>query len=158
VLGPRLGGQVQQVIRAVKAGEWSLVDGRPVVAGVALEPGEYELKLVAADAEHSAPLPGGVGVVVLDTTVTPELAAEGLARDVVRVVQLARREAGLAVTDRVAVTVEGSPAVGAAVRAHEPFVAGEVLATEVALGEAGDDGFAGEVAEGEPVRVAVRLA
>src|SRR4029453_13238292 len=86
-LGPRVGAQVQNVIKAVKAGDWSLVDGRPVAAGVALEDGEYELKLVAADAEHSVPLPGGEGVVVLDTTVTPELAAEGLARDVVRVVQ-----------------------------------------------------------------------
>ena len=77
VLGPRVGGQVQQVIKAVKAGDWSLVDGRPVAAGVTLQEGEYELRLVAADAEHSAPLPGGEGVVVLDTAVTPELAAEG---------------------------------------------------------------------------------
>ena len=66
-LGPRVGGQVQQVIKAVKAGDWSLVDGAPVAAGVTLQEGEYELKLVAADAEHSAPLPGGEGVVVLDT-------------------------------------------------------------------------------------------
>jgi isoleucyl-tRNA synthetase len=158
VLGPRLGGQVQQVIRAVKAGEWSLVDGRPVVAGVALEPGEYELKLVAADAEHSAPLPGGEGVVVLDTTVTPELAAEGLARDVVRVVQLARRDADLAVTDRVTVTVEASPEVATAIRQHEAFVAGEVLASELTLADVGGAGFAGEVGEGETIRVAVRVA
>ena len=85
-LGPRVGKAVQQVIKAVKAGEWELVDGAPVAAGVTLAEGEYELRLVAADAEHSAPLPGAGGVVVLDTEVTPELAAEGLARDVVRVV------------------------------------------------------------------------
>src|SRR6185312_275597 len=91
-LGPRVGKQVQQVIKAVKAGDWELVDGAPVAAGVTLAEGEYELRLVAADAEHSAPLPGGEGVVVLDTEVTPELAAEGLARDVVRVVQQARRD------------------------------------------------------------------
>jgi isoleucyl-tRNA synthetase len=96
--------------------------------------------------------------VVLDTTVTPELAAEGLARDVVRVVQLARREAGLAVSDRVTVTVDASPAVDAAVEAHRAFVAGEVLATDVALAGVGDDGFAGEVGEGETIRVAVRVA
>ena len=70
-LGPRVGKQVQQVIRAVKSGQWELVDGAPVAAGVTLGEGEYELRLVAADAEHSAPLPGGEGVVVLDTTVTP---------------------------------------------------------------------------------------
>ncbi|HET8658471.1 MAG TPA: class I tRNA ligase family protein, partial [Micromonosporaceae bacterium] len=160
-LGPRVGGAVQQVIRAVKAGQWSLVDGRPVAAGVALEEGEYELRLVAADAEHSAPLPGGEGVAVLDTTVTPALAAEGLARDVVRVVQQARREADLAVTDRVTLVVAGSAAVAAAVEAHREFLAAETLAESVELGPVGEGaltggGFGGEVGDGEEVRVSVR--
>src|SRR4029079_4775473 len=122
-LGPRVGGAVQQVIKAVKAGEWSLVDGSPVAAGVTLQEGEYELRLIAADAEHSAPLPGGEGVVVLDTEVTPELAAEGLARDVFRVLQQARRDADLDVSDRIAVSVSASPEVRAAVSAYSGFVA-----------------------------------
>jgi isoleucyl-tRNA synthetase len=154
-LGPRLGGQVQQVIKAVKAGDWSLVDGQPVAAGVTLEEGEYELRLVAADVEHSAPLPSGDGVVVLDTAVTPELEAEGLARDVIRVVQQARREAGLDVSDRVTVTVEAPEPVVAAVTTHRDFVAAEVLATSVSFGAAGAGAFAGEAGDGETVRVAV---
>jgi isoleucyl-tRNA synthetase len=153
VLGPRVGGAVQQVIRAVKAGDWSLVDGAPVAAGVTLREGEYELRMVAADVAHSAPLRDGV--VVLDTDVTPELAAEGLARDVVRVVQQARREADLRVTDRITVVVEAPPEVVAAVREHEQFVAGEVLADAVSFGPAGDGGFTGEAGDGVPVRVAV---
>ncbi|GII22808.1 isoleucine--tRNA ligase [Planosporangium mesophilum] len=157
-LGPRVGGQVQHVIKAVKAGDWSLVDGAPVAAGVTLQPGEYELRLVAADAENSAPLPGGEGVVVLDTAVTPELAAEGLARDVVRVVQLARRDAGLDVTDRIALVVDAPAEVAAAVEAHRDFVANETLATSVTLSDAGDRGFEGEVGEGGKVRVAVSPA
>ncbi|HWH01095.1 MAG TPA: isoleucine--tRNA ligase, partial [Pilimelia sp.] len=132
-LGPRVGGAVQQVIRAVKAGEWTLVDGAPVAAGVTLAEGEYELRLVAADAEHSAALPGGEGVVVLETEVTPELAVEGLARDVVRVVQQARRDADLAVSDRIRLTLSASPEVVAAVRAHEDFVAREVLAAQLSF-------------------------
>jgi isoleucyl-tRNA synthetase len=153
-LGPRVGGQVQQVIKAVKAGEWSLADGKPVAAGVTLQEGEYELRLVAADAEHSVPLPGGEGVVVLDTTVTPELAAEGLARDVVRVVQQARRDADLNVSDRIALVLSASPEVVSAVSAHREFVAREVLASDLEFGEV-SDGFAGEVGEGEAVTVAV---
>ncbi|MBV1855642.1 isoleucine--tRNA ligase [Catellatospora tritici] len=155
VLGPRVGGSVQQVIKAVKAGEWSLVDGAPVAAGVTLQEGEYELKLVAADAEHSAPLPGDAGVVVLDTAVTPDLQAEGLARDVVRAVQQARREADLAITDRILVTVAASAEVVAAVAAHRDFVAGETLADEVDFG-AVESGFTGEVGDGEQVTVSVR--
>jgi isoleucyl-tRNA synthetase len=157
-LGPRVGGAVQRVIRAVKAGEWELVDGVPVAAGVRLQEGEYELRLVAADAGHSAPLPGGEGVVVLDTAVTPELAAEGVARDVVRVVQQARREAGLDVTDRIVAVLEAPEQVRAAVRAHEGFVTREVLAERVTYRPAGDGAFTGEVGEGQPVRVAVTRA
>jgi isoleucyl-tRNA synthetase len=152
-LGPRLGKQVQQVIKAVKAGEWELVDGAPVAAGVALQPGEYELKLVAADVENSAPLPAGAGVVVLDTAVTPELSAEGLARDVIRVVQQARRDAGLDVSDRISLVVSAPAAVRAAVEAHRDFVAGETLATSLSFGDV--EGFAGEVGDGEQVIVAV---
>ncbi len=157
-LGPRLGGQVQQVIKAVKAGDWTLADGRPVAAGVELAEGEYELKLVAADPANSAPLPGGDGVVVLDTEVTPQLAAEGLARDVIRVAQQARREAGLDVADRITLLVEASPATSAAVRAHEDFVASETLASVVSYGTAGPSAFAGEAGEGDTVRVSVTRA
>ncbi|GAA0474939.1 isoleucine--tRNA ligase [Paractinoplanes deccanensis] len=157
-LGPRVGKQVQQVIKAVKAGEWELVDGAPVAAGVTLQEGEYELKQVASDVENSAPLPAGAGVVVLDTAVTPELAAEGLARDVIRVVQQARREADLDVSDRIALVVSASEQVRAAVEAHRDFVAGETLATTLSLGEVTEGGFAGEAGDGEQVIVAVSVA
>src|SRR5690606_2501064 len=154
-LGPRVGGAVQDVIRAVKAGEWSLVDGSPVAAGVTLREGEYDLRLVTADPEHAAPLPGDRGVVLLDTEITPELAAEGIARDVVRVVQQARRDAGLDISDRIALVIEAADEVTEAVRTHGEFVAGEVLAESVTYGPAGDDAFTGEVGDGEQVRVSV---
>jgi isoleucyl-tRNA synthetase len=161
VLGPRVGASVQQVIKAVKAGEWSLVDGVPEAAGVRLQEGEYELRLVARAAAGSAaaaPLPEAGGVVVLDTEVTPALAAEGLARDVIRVVQQARREAGLDVSDRIALTLEAPSTVVDAVKTHQEFVAEQTLATSVSYGAAGEEGFAGEAGEGETVRVGVTRA
>jgi isoleucyl-tRNA synthetase len=173
VLGPRLGGQVQQVIKAIKAGDWTVADGVVTAGGVRLADGEYELRLVAADVEHSAALPGGEGVVVLNTEVTPELAAEGLARDVIRVVQMARREADLAVTDRISLTVGAPAEVVDAVRAYQEMVATEVLATTIALSveaEAGagagggagagngDGGFEGEVGDGQLITVRITPA
>jgi isoleucyl-tRNA synthetase len=155
LLGPRLGGAVQQVIRAVKAGDWSVEDGVVTAGGVTLREGEYDLKLVPADAANSAPLPGGEGVVVLDTVVSPELAVEGLANDVVRVAQQARRAAGLDISDRITLTIEAPPEVAAAVEAHRDFVARETLAVSVALGPAGPEAFAGEAGEGIAVRAAV---
>jgi isoleucyl-tRNA synthetase len=154
VLGPRLGKEVQQVIKAVKAGDWGVSGGAVVAGGVELQDGEYDLKLVAADPTRSAPLPGGEGVVVLDSAVTPELAAEGLARDLVRVLQQARRAAELNVSDRIAVVVDGPASVADALAVHSTFVAGETLADSVRLGTL-VDGFAGEVGDGDPVRVTV---
>jgi isoleucyl-tRNA synthetase len=155
VLGPRLGKDVQRVIKAVKAGDWRVIDGRVTVAGFELRPEEYELKLVAADAEHTAALPDGEGVVVLDTTVTPELAAEGLARDLVRLVQQARRAADLNVSDRIALVVDAPTEVAKAAETHREFVAREVLATAIEFDGVGDEGFAGEVGDGAQVRVRV---
>ncbi len=140
--GPRLGAAVQQVIRAVKAGQWSEDDGVVRAAGIELAPGEYERRMVAADPESSAALPGDRGVVVLDTKVTPDLAAEGLARDVVRAVQQARRDAGLDVSDRIELTLHpGSHPVAEAVEAHRQLIATETLAVSVTTGPTGGDGL-----------------
>jgi isoleucyl-tRNA synthetase len=130
-LGPRLGARVQEVIRAVKAGDWTQSGDAIVAAGVSLVPGEYELKLAAADPDSTSALPGQAGLIALDTHVTPELAAEGTARDVVRIVQQARRDAGLAVSDRIALTIGASDGVAGAVRAHAGFVTAETLAVSL---------------------------
>jgi isoleucyl-tRNA synthetase len=127
-LGPRLGGKVQEVIRAVKAGAWTRSGDVVTAAGVDLQPGEYELKLAAADPGSTSALPGQAGLIALDTEVTPELAAEGTARDVVRIVQQARREAGLAVSDRIRLTVGASGPLTEAITAHAAFIAAETLA------------------------------
>jgi isoleucyl-tRNA synthetase len=128
-LGPRLGAKVQEVIRAVKAGDWVASGGGISAAGVELEPGEYDLKLAATDPDSTSTLPGGL--IALDTRVTPELAAEGTARDVVRIVQQARRDAGLAVSDRIRLTIGADAAVCDAVTAHAGFVAAETLAVSL---------------------------
>ncbi|MCG8922417.1 isoleucine--tRNA ligase [Lentzea sp. CC55] len=153
--GPRLGPNVQKVIKAVKAGDWSEVDGRVVAAGVELFEGEYEQRLVATDPAATAALPGGAGVVVLDTAVTPELEAEGVARDLVRVVQQARKDAQLDVSDRITLTLDLPDAVKAAVEPHLPFVQSETLTTSVVFGEGTSEGTVGD---GAKVKVAVAKA
>ena len=136
--GPRLGKQVQHVIRGAKAGVWEERDGAVVVDGIALEPGEYELALEAGGVSEGtaiALLPAG-GFVLLDTTTTPELEAEGLARDVIRAVQDTRRAAGFDVSDRIRLVLtfdneEDGAAVAAAFEAAD--VAGETLAVSYAV-------------------------
>ena len=138
-IGPRLGRHTQDVIRAVKAGNWSL-DGDEVVAGGhRLEPGEYTLTMVAEGDGASATLDGGTGVIVLDVDVSPDLEQEGRARDLIRLIQQARRDADLAVTDRIAVVVRGDPAWAAAAVTHRDLIAGETLAVELNVDDAGTD-------------------
>jgi isoleucyl-tRNA synthetase len=163
VLGPRVGGQVQQVIKAVKAGDWATdpATGRPVAAGLVLEDGEFTMRLQAADAAASAALPGNAGVVILDLAVTDALREEGLARDLVRVVQQARRDARLDVSDRISLVVAAGDEVLDAVRVHRDFVTGEVLATAVELlpAEAAPAGAtSAEVGDGLAVGVVVSKA
>ena len=133
VLGPRLGAKVQEVIRAVKAGAWSRSDDDVVTAaGVELQPGEYELKLtVSGGSAATAALPGGAGLVALDTVLTRALEAEGTARDVVRLVQQARRDAGLDVSDRIHLVIGADQATREAVSAHAELVKAETLALDL---------------------------
>jgi len=133
-LGPRIGGQVQSVIAAVKKGDWTLEGGLPVAAGVTLQEGEFSLKLVAAPGSASAALGSASGVVVLDVNVTPELEAEGAARDMIRSLQQTRRALDLNVSDRVTVAIDGSPDLLGQLSAHQEMIAGEVLATSVTFG------------------------
>ncbi|HET8561523.1 MAG TPA: isoleucine--tRNA ligase [Marmoricola sp.] len=135
--GPRLGKDVQAAIRGAKSGDWSVADDGSVVAGGhPLLDGEYTLESVAGDQGGGRTATGMLpssGFVVLDTEVTGELAAEGLARDVVRAVQQARRDAGLEVSDRIRLVVGGSTSLQEALREHRDLVAGETLAVSVDL-------------------------
>ncbi|GAA5151920.1 isoleucine--tRNA ligase [Microbacterium pseudoresistens] len=138
--GPRLGKQVQHVIAGARAGIWEERDGVVVVDGIALEPQEYDLVLETAgrpEGEALAVVPGG-GFVLLDTTTTPELEAEGMARDAIRVVQEARKQAGLDVSDRIVLTLDVSAENAEALLAHGEFIAAETLASSWAV-SADDD-------------------
>ncbi|GAA1142735.1 isoleucine--tRNA ligase [Nocardioides aquiterrae] len=130
--GPRLGKDVQTAIKGAKSGDWSVADDGTVTAGgLVLQDGEFTLETVAgsADGGTATGMLRSGGFVVLDTEVTPELAAEGLARDLVRQVQQARRDAGLEVSDRIALTIAGPDEVVAAATTHRDLIAGETLAT-----------------------------
>ena len=149
VLGPRLGKDVQTVFAGARSGDWTSTDGGAVVvAGHRLEPGEFELVLDAPDGVAAAALRGNDAVVVLDTATTPELEAEGRARDVVRAIQEERKAADLVVTDRVSVTLTAPADVAAAVAAHRPWVMDQVLATDLAVAEGPETAVVLEVVAG----------
>ena len=145
-LGPRFGKRMPQVAAAVEAldpvhvaavmadgGEVGInVDGDEHTLGpdevtLALQPLEgYE---VEAEAGHA---------VALQLELDDELRREGLAREIVHAVQNARKAAGLEITDRIELSLGGDDELLDAARAHEPYLAGEVLATSIAYEAPGD--------------------
>ncbi|KOV90036.1 isoleucine--tRNA ligase [Nocardia sp. NRRL S-836] len=145
-LGTRFGKRTQEVATAISAadprGLAEALRGSGTV-DVTLSDGPVTIEL-----EHvlltEAPRSGWVvesqqGVTIaLDTALTPELEAEGLARDVVRLVQQARRDAGFDIADRIALTLAARDDVLAAVRTHREFVERETSAASLSL-IAGDD-------------------
>ncbi|WP_372463747.1 isoleucine--tRNA ligase [Arthrobacter hankyongi] len=135
--GPRLGKNVQATIKAAKSGDWSADEAGNVTAGgLALEPQEYTLEtVVSSEGSGSASvamLPGG-GFVVLNTEVTADLEAEGVARDMVRAIQQARKDADLVVSDRIRTTVSAGQSVLDAVNAYRELVSGETLTVDLVL-------------------------
>ena len=132
LLGPRLGADVQNVFVAAKEGNWSSVgDNRVDIAGHILESHEYDMALEPADSTTTASLKSNDAVVILDTKVTPELEAEGSARDLIRTIQQARKEADLEVTERITVEVIWSPNDIDAIKEHETAVMSAVLANQI---------------------------
>ena len=87
------------------------------------------LTMVADGDRPTTALIGGAGVVVLDVDLTPELEAEGQARDLIRLVQQARRDADLAVSDRIDLRIVADAGWVEVVRTHEALIAAETLAT-----------------------------
>jgi isoleucyl-tRNA synthetase len=141
-LGPRFGKDMPQAKAAVEsldpghareaiAGERAIgitIDGRehplhPEDMTLVMEPLEgYQVESEAGRA------------VALALELDDELIREGLAREVVRAVQNARKDAGLEITDRISLRLGGDEELVAAARAHEPYVTGETLATSIGFG------------------------
>src|SRR6266545_3144037 len=163
-LGPRFGKSMPQVAAAVEALEAAAVADaleRGEEVGIQVEGKDHTLTAddvnlvmeplegyqVEAEAGHA---------VALELDLDDELLREGLAREVVRAVQEARKQAGLEVSDRIALALGGDEELLAAAREHESYIAGETLATSVDYGADG----AGEKAtiEGRELRIALSKA
>jgi isoleucyl-tRNA synthetase len=160
-LGPRFGRQMPQLAAAIEALDptsvaQALADGREV--GVNLNGhdhtlGPEDISLVMEPLEGYQVEAAAGHAVALALEVDDELRREGLAREIVHAVQGARREAGLEVTDRIALTLDGDAELLDAARAHEEHLAGETLATAVAYGPA--EGGARAEIEGRELLVGV---
>ena len=164
-LGPRFGKAMPQVAAAVAALDGdhvarSLREGRAI--GISVDGKDHTLE--EADLLIGLqPLDGfqvereGGHAVALDLTLSDDLRREGWAREVIRTVQNARKDAGLDVSDRIALTLGGAPELVSVAQEFERLVADEVLATSVTFNGADDAAFTATV-DGHELRVGVARA
>ncbi|HEY0580983.1 MAG TPA: DUF5915 domain-containing protein, partial [Chloroflexota bacterium] len=129
ILGPKYGKDYPRIRTALQSGQFSVVDGRVHVDGVVLEPEEVTLSLEPAPG-YAAAADQGV-LVVLDTSLSPELITEGRARAAVRLIQDARKKAGFDVSDRIRVRYAASDGVSEAFAQHAAYIQRETLATHL---------------------------
>jgi len=135
VLGPKYGRDLALIRSLLREGEFELRDGRVQVGDWVLEAGEFELRARAR--EGFAVADGDGFAVALDTEITPELALEGVVRDVIRQIQKMRQDAGLQVTDRIRITFpQHDGDVGRAFAEHGEWIAAETLAVALEPGAA----------------------
>ncbi|HID84746.1 MAG TPA: isoleucine--tRNA ligase [Anaerolineales bacterium] len=146
--------KIRQAILALEASEASqrLLAGQSIqvtVDGTTYDILPEEVEVIMEARTGMAVASEGAYLAALDTTITPELRREGLAREFVRRVQNLRKEAGLEVADRIRLTYQATPDLAEAVEAFREYIMGEVLAvemqaaeppTEVARAEAAFDG------------------
>ncbi len=163
-LGPRFGKAMPQVAAAVAGLDAdhvaeALHDGRPV--GIFIDGHDHTLD--SDDLQVAmAPLAGyqlereGSHAVALELAVDDDLRREGLAREIVHAVQLARRDAGLDISDRIVLTLDGDDLLLDAARLHESYLSGEVLAVAVRYSANGSDRVAS--IEGRELRISVAPA
>ena len=139
VLGKKYGAEVA----AIRAGLAALAPAEVAeavrrsrnvtVAGKELEP--EDILLQAQDTEGFAAAQEAGYTVAVSTTITAELADEGLARELVRRIQDMRREAGFELADRITTWVAGDADVTRVVASHGEYIRGETLTTELVGGE-----------------------
>ena len=154
-VGKRLGPKIPAVMAAAREGRFELhPDGSVTIEGETLAADEVEVQATPRPGTAVAHDDGLVAII--DTTLTPELVAEGDARELQRAVQDLRKEAELELDDRIVLWVDG---LGPEVEPHLAAVAVETLVDDIRRDGAPADAVGGSVRlEAGEVRIALRRA
>jgi isoleucyl-tRNA synthetase len=127
-VGNRLRSAMQQVLQAARGGNWHQhKDGSVVVADQLLSPGEFTLRLKTSDGVACQVMDSSKGLVALDVNVTVDLYQEGVARDLVRLIQMTRKDVGLAISDYIEVDLTLSEDLTSIVMKHQNYICHETL-------------------------------
>ncbi len=161
-IGPKYGKHMKAITELVK--ELSADDIAQIEANkgwkgeingeqVALDLSDFEI--VAQDIPGWLVSSEGNLTVALDVTISEELKAEGIARELVNRVQNLRKDSGLEVTDKIRLKVETNEVIQQAIQSNSTYICNEVLANDVVFESLGDDALVTDLVESEDAKIAL---
>lgn len=166
-LGPKFGKAMKQVAAAVQSMSQHDIATLEREGSITLQLGDTPATIELCDVEvMSEDIPGwlvaseGNVTVALDITVTPELRMEGLARDIVNRIQNIRKDRNYEITDKIVLTFapEADDAdTRAALEAYGSYIARQVLANDLMIGEVAADDADVEVLELDSLNLPVKI-
>lgn len=157
VLGKRLPHKMKEIIALVKQGKWQQTpeEKNVEIGGEVLMPEECQLLLEPKAKKGAQALSTNDALVILDLQITEALEKEGIARDLVRLVQQSRKEADLHISDRIALAIETEhPKTLEAIKEFQAYITEQTLAISLSVGKMASVQHCFEQAlEGKPVKI-----
>jgi len=135
LVSQRLAHKMKDLVAATKAEKWEkIASGHISICGEELTEDEFSLTLEPTGDNPAFPIGVGSGLVILDTHISKELEYEGIARDVVRLIQQARKKANFHVSDRIVIDIEVQGKLFDSIKAHEAYIMEQTLAKQINYG------------------------
>lgn len=130
-LGKRLPHKIKEILADNKRGNWKREGDNIIIANEKILNNEFELLLEAFDHSNTMALPKNDALVMLDLHISNELELEGMARDFIRAVQQARKDAGLDISDKITVNIFTVEKLKQALYNNLNYVKEQILAVEI---------------------------
>ncbi len=153
-IGPKYGKQMKAIAAMVScftADDIATIEKnagwKGDIDGTTIELDLNDFEILAQDIPGWLVSTEGNITVALDITISEELKAEGIARELVNRVQNLRKDSGLEVTDKIRLTVDCASEIQSAIAQNEGYVCNEVLATEIAFGSLGNEALLVDLVE-----------
>ena len=129
IVGKRLGRALAEIQKSARNNEYEIVDGVCKIAGYELQPNEFEIKVEVLGNFKGKSISDNSAVVLLDTTITPELKTEGIVRDFIRAIQEERKNKDFNISDRINVYYSSNtPEIIDGIKKFEGDISSTVLA------------------------------
>ena len=156
-LGSKYGEKLRDIMKAVKENKWKKADDDKIeIANTILEKDEYSIKLKPKkESKNMQALSNNKAIIELDFNITPELELEGLARDLIRIIQQNRKDANLVLSDRITLSLKtSSQKLIKAIQDNVEYIKNQTLAKELDIVDNISEEFSfGEEIDGDFINI-----